>query len=118
MRIHSIENDHPDFNLSSDLITDDDDGRGRAQLVDPIKVRSVIADGYYLFNGKRFSYCAAYDQSMLQKRSAGSLMVGAMYYYGRINYASDTNADLIYLMQGLGRVKLWQGSVGAGYAYN
>lgn len=87
-------------------------------LKDPIKVRTVIANAYYLFNGKRFSYCAAYDQSVFQKRSAGSLLAGAMYYYGRINYASDANAPLIYLMHGLGRVKTWQGSVGAGYAYN
>ena len=28
------------------------------------------------------------------------------------------NADMIYLTKGLGRVKLWQGSVGVGYAYN
>ena len=35
-----------------------------------------------------------------------------------IDYASPTNGDLIYLMQGLGRVKMWQGSVGIGYAYN
>ena len=55
---------------------------------------------------------------MLQKRSAGSLMAGAMFYYGSIDYASHTNGDLIYLMHGLGRVKLWQGSVGVGYAYN
>lgn len=88
------------------------------QLIDPIKVRTLIADGYYLFNGKRFSYAAAYDQSVLQKHSAGSLMAGAMYYYGHINYASDYNGDLIYIMNGLGRVKLWQGSIGVGYAYN
>lgn len=71
-----------------------------------------------MFNGKHFSYAAAYDQSVIQKRSAGSLMVGAMYYYGHINYATDKNAELIYVMRGLGRIKLWQGSVGLGYAYN
>ena len=37
---------------------------------------------------------------------------GAMYFYGRIDYSSPSNGDLIYLMHGLGRVKLWQGSVG------
>ena len=36
----------------------------------------------------------------------------------RIDYASDQNGDLVYLMEGLGKVKLWQGSVGVGYAYN
>ena len=41
-----------------------------------------------------------------------------MYYYGSIDYASHSNGDLIYAMHGLGKVKLWQGSVGVGYAYN
>jgi len=45
-------------------------------------------------------------------------MAGLMYNYTHINYASDSNCDLVYIMEGLGRVKLWQGSVGAGYAYN
>ena len=119
VRIHSFSNDHPQFALSSDLIPEDNkEAWETVQLVDPINVRTLIADGYYLFNGKHFSYAAAYDQSVFQKRSAGSLMAGAMYYYGRIDYASHNNGDLIYVMNGLGRVKLWQGSVGVGYAYN
>ena len=119
VRIHSFENDHPDFNLESNFMFEgEEEDLKQIQLQSPIKVRTVIADGYYLFNGKRFSYAAAYDQSVLQKRSAGSLMAGAMYYYGNIDYADRTNGDLIYTMQGLGRVKLWQGSVGVGYAYN
>ena len=119
VRIHSFENSSPNFDLNSDLIPEENKEEwGKVQLTDPIKVHTVIADGYYLFNGKRFSYAAAYDQSVEQKKSAGSLMVGGMYYYGHINYASPTNGDLIYLMQGLGRVKMWQGSVGMGYAYN
>ena len=119
VRIHSFENSTPDFALNSEIVPEENKAEwSKVQLIEPIKVRTVIADGYYLFNGKKFSYAAAYDQSVLQKRSAGSLMAGAMYYYGHINYASRTNGDLIYLMQGLGRVKMWQGSVGIGYAYN
>ena len=119
VRIHSFENSSPNFDLNSDIIPEDEkDEWGKVQLANPIKVRTVIADGYYLFNGKHCSYAAAYDQSVIQKRSAGSLMAGAMYYYGHIDYAADANGDLIYMMQGLGRVKLWQGSVGVGYAYN
>ena len=45
-------------------------------------------------------------------------MAGLMYNYTNIDYANDVNGDLIYLMQGIGRLRLWQGSVGAGYAYN
>ena len=119
VRIHSFKNDHPNFALTSDLIQEGyEDDWNEVQLIDPIKVHTLIADGYYLFNGKHFSYAAAYDQSVFQKRSAGSLMAGAMYYYAHINYANDYNGDLIYMMKGLGRVKMWQGSVGVGYAYN
>ena len=119
VRIHTFENDNPNFDLSSGLIPEENaEAWQETKLNSPIKVRSVIANGLYLFNGKHFSYAAAYDQSVIQKRSAGSFMVGADYYYGHINYADRTNADLIYLMKGLGRVKLWQGSIGAGYAYN
>lgn len=119
VRIHSFENSTPNFNLSSDIIPEEvKDTWKEVVLKDPIRVNTLIADGYYLFNGKKFSYAAAYDQSVIQKRSAGSLMAGLMYNYTHINYSSDTNGDLIYLMEGLGRVKLWQGSVGVGYAYN
>ena len=99
-------------------ITEDDIEQDDSPLLAPIKVHTVIADGFYLFNGKHYSHAAAYDQSVIQIRSAGSLMAGASYYHGTINYASDKNADLIYMMKGLGRIKLWQASVGAGYAYN
>ena len=119
VRIHSFKNDHPNFGLTSDIIPEKNEAEWKdVQLIDPIKVHTLIADAYYLFNGKHFSYAAAYDQSVLQKRSAGSLMAGAMYYYGHIDYATNDNGDLIYMMKGLGRVKLWQGSVGVGYAYN
>lgn len=119
VRIHSFENHNPNFNLNSDLIPEEaKEAWQEVQLTDPIRVKTVIADGYYMFNSRKFSYPAAYKQRVIQKRSAGSLMAGLMYNYTRIDYSSDSNGDLIYLMGGLGKVKLWQGSVGMGYAYN
>jgi len=119
VRIHTFENSHPSFNLNSQLLTEAEIyAWNDFQLTDPIRVKTFMADGYYLFNGKKFSYSAAYDQSAIQKRSAGSLMAGFMYNYTRIDYASRTNGDLIFMMGNLGKVKMWQGSVGVGYAYN
>ena len=119
VRIHSFDNSTPNFNLNSSLISEKDlDTWQKVKLTDPIHVKTIIADGYYMFNGKKFSYAAAYDQSVIQKRSAGSLMAGLMYNYTDIDYASDLNGDIIYAMEGLGHMKLWQGSVGVGYAYN
>lgn len=121
VRFHSFENSAPTIRLKFSIDGESDDtnlDEEEAALEDPIRVRTIIADAYYMFNGKRFSYAAAYDQSVIQKRSAGSLMAGAMYYHGNIDFATKSNAELIYLMRGLGKVKLWQGSVGVGYAYN
>ena len=119
VRIHSFDNSTPNFNLNSSLISEEDLNTWQeVKLTDPIHVKTIIADGYYMFNGKKFSYAAAYDQSVIQKHSAGSLMAGLMYNYTDIDYASDHNGDIIYAMEGLGRMKLWQGSVGVGYAYN
>jgi hypothetical protein len=119
VRINSFENSHPNIDMASDLLTEEDlEEMKKVKLIDPIHVNTVMADGYYLFNSRKFSYAAAYKQSVIQKRSAGSLMVGGMFNYTNIDYAADSNGDLIFLMHGLGRIKLWQGSVGVGYAYN
>ena len=97
VRIHSFENSKPNMDMDSELLTEEDmEEMKNVMLIDPIHVKTIIADGYYMFNGKKFSYAAAYDQSVIQKRSAGSLMAGLMYNYTDINYASDSNGDLIY----------------------
>lgn len=55
VRIHSFKNDHPNFALTSDLIQEGyEDDWNEVQLIDHIKVHTLIADGYYLFNGKHF----------------------------------------------------------------
>lgn len=116
LRIGSYNSDMPDIYFDGERITyyDSDDDR----LEDPIKVRSFFLDGYYMLNGKHFSYAAAYDQSLIQKRSAGSIVVGGMYCHSRADYSADSNWLLSALMKGVGKVKFTQGSLGVGYAYN
>lgn len=127
LRIHRFENDEPEVhyagtclpNYPDDMVTEEHvSATETARVHSPIVTRTLMLDGYYLFNGKHFSYAAAYDQSVIQRRSAGSLMAGAMYYHSHINYATDENADFILLMDNIGRVKQWQVSAGVGYAYN
>ena len=49
VRIHSFKNDHPNFSLTSDLIPESyEDDWDEVQLIDPIKVRTLIADGYLI----------------------------------------------------------------------
>jgi hypothetical protein len=85
---------------------------------DDIKVKTFIFDGFYMLNGRRFSYAAAYDQSMNQIRSAGSLMLGVMWFQTSVDYAARLNALLIQVMGDVGRFKIQKGSIGLGYAYN
>lgn len=127
LRIHNFENDEPEVyyagHFKDEIYTPDNQAvfvstTDKELLLSPIRTRTLLLDGYYLFNGKHFSYAAAYDQSVIQRRSAGSLMAGAMYYHSHINYATDDNADFILLMDNIGKIKQWQASAGVGYAYN
>ena len=91
---------------------------GPGTTPDPIWVRSVIIDGYYLFNGRRFSQAAAYNQSVIQRRSSGSLMLGAMYHQSSLDMGTDKNALIIMLNGDWGKISIRQFNVGLGYGYN
>lgn len=117
-RINSYDSDTPDVTLSYSNTEKPYNARGKVNLDDPIHVRSVFLDGYYMFNGKHFSYAAAYDQSLIQRRSAGSLMAGAMYFHSSVSYDRDSNWPLVAFMKGMGQFKFTQACIGLGYAYN
>ncbi len=98
--LHSIE-ETADFNLE-----------------DPIWVRSMYLEGYYLFNGKHYSNTAVFDQSVQQIKSAGSLMAGFTFFRSTVkNYGQKTTL-FIDLMNNVGITKQWQFATGVGYAYN
>lgn len=94
------------------------DERMTYSLADPMRIHTLLIDGYYLFNGSRFSYAAAFDQSVIQRRSAGSPIAGAMYYHASMKSDNDHNADYIFFNNNVGRLRQTQLSLGAGYAYN
>lgn len=94
------------------------DWKSEGHADDPLSVHTTLVDGYYMLNGKRFSHAAAYDQSAIQLRSAGSIVVGASWFYTSLNSASDNNAILIQTMNGIGRTQIYEGSIGLGYTYN
>ena len=127
LRIHWFDNDEPEVYMEGQAVGINDKGdyinqpftlNEKIELGSPIQTRALFLDGYYLFNGKKCSYAAAYDQSVFQLRSAGSLMAGAMYFHSTTHYDTDINADLILLMNDIGRFKTWQASAGVGYIYN
>lgn len=51
-----------------------------------LSTRTLSVNAYYVLNHRRFSYPAAYNQSTVQKRSAGSVIIGFRYDQQRINF--------------------------------
>ena len=84
----------------------------------PVWVRSVYINGYYVFNGRRYSQAAAYNQSVIQRRSAGSLLVGATWYQSSFDYSDYQNISFMLLSHNVGKIKVHQANLGVGYGYN
>jgi len=86
-------------------------------MTTPVWIRSVYINGYYVLNGRRYSQAAAYNQSVIQRRSAGSLLLGATWYQSSIDY-SEGNITYVLLSHDTGRIKVHQANIGIGYGYN
>lgn len=72
--------------------------------------------GYYVFNHRRYSVSAGYNQSYIQRRSAGSWLAGLSYQGGSIKTSEerkeqDPNFPDVYI--GVGHI-----GIGGGYGYN
>ena len=75
---------------------------------------------YRLLNGDKFSYRAGFLQNEWQKKSAGSVLLGAEIYYGTAKGDSalvPARLSDYYPQQGIERVRLLELGPGAGYAY-
>jgi len=83
----------------------------------PADLREIQLDGYYAFNRHRFAYTAVYGGNVVQRRSAGSWMLGMKYLYGRVKFDSRETIFPIYV-GGITRFTTHQLSVGGGYSYN
>ena len=72
--------------------------------------------GYYTFNYRHFSFPAAFTQSYIQRRSAGSWLVGFSYQGGSI----ETSDELKERNENAPDVRIYIGhlGIGGGYGYN
>ena len=99
--------------LSGDIRGDRGDKRlesGEATL----KVLNLV--GYYTFNHRHFSYPAAFTQSYIQRRSAGSFLLGISYQGGSIRTTDELkqkSSDAPEITIEFGHIGL-----GGGYGYN
>ena len=81
-----------------------------------LTLKVVNFAGYYAFNHRRFSFPAAFTQSYIQRRSAGSWLAGISYQGGIIETSDDLksrNANAPDVSIDIGHV-----GIGGGYGYN
>ena len=90
----------------------------KVDLAAPVWIRSVYVNGYYVFNGRHYSQAAAYNQSVIQRRSAGSFLLGATWYQSSFDYSDIQNYLFMMVGHGVHRIKVHQGNIGFGYGYN
>jgi len=92
------------------------DGVMSSLELDDIKMKIANIAGYYTFNHHRFSYPAAFTQSYIQRRSAGSWLAGFSYQGGSI----ETTGHLKERNNDAPDVRIYAGhlGIGGGYGYN
>lgn len=83
---------------------------------------------YYIQNHRKFSYPAAFSQTNVQKRSAGSWLMGVGYTHHNVKYDYDklrqliarktSNEMLLDSMLNLKQINYTDASLSVGYAYN
>ena len=87
----------------------DHEGMERIELPDGLlSVKTLNLNAFYVFNSRRFSYPAAFSQSYIQRRSAGSFLIAAsgMGLHATLNWDQEMQLKMTNL------------ALGAGYGYN
>jgi hypothetical protein len=77
-----------------------------------VSVREIGTEVSYLFNGSKFSARAAFDQSEIQLKSAGSFILGGGFYWFKLNLENDL------VVSGKDQINNLQFGVNGGYAYS
>lgn len=80
-----------------------------------VDVTTLFVSGYFAFNRKKFSMPAAFKQSYIQRKSAGSVLAHLDFRYAGLEF-DDEN----YIAQagGVRELELYQLAIGVGYGYN
>jgi hypothetical protein len=78
-----------------------------------LRRREAFANFYWAANGRRFSFPAALTQSFVQRRSAGSLLLGAAAQIGEMNIDAGIDDTI-----SRARLRYADIALGVGYAHN
>lgn len=79
------------------------------------RLKATIINGYYVFNYKKYSLSAAMKQSLIQKRSQGSVTAYAAFLAARLEEKDQT---LSSMLNGITKIEFYQAALGLGYGYN
>jgi len=89
---------------------------GRTELESgDIGVTTLFVDAYIVFNRKRFSMPAAFKQSYIQRKSAGSVLAYLNFLYTDMWLENEKFANMT---GGVKSMELYQVAIGLGYGYN
>ena len=105
------------FQRSESLSGDIDGDKGPQRLVSgDVTMKVLNVAGYYTFNHRQFSFPAAFTQSYIQRRSAGSWLAGFSYQGGSI----ETTGKLMARNPDAPETRIYIGhfGIGAGYGHN
>ncbi len=87
----------------------DEEGMERIELPDGmLRMKTLNLNAFYVFNSRRFSYPAAFSQSYIQRRSAGSFLLAA----------SGMGQSITLDWEQPMKLKMTNLGIGAGYGYN
>lgn len=78
-----------------------------------VSQKALNVNAYYAFNGRRFSFPAAFTQSYIQRRSAGSVLAGFS-FDGQITDIAENEPIGFEAV----KLKIFEVGIGAGYGYN
>lgn len=81
-----------------------------------INMKLYTLTGYYVFNHRRFSFPAAFTQSYVQRRSAGSWLAGISYQGGSIKTTDELKARNAKAPEV--NIRVGHLGIGGGYGYN
>ena len=90
--------------------SEDENGK-TATVYSDMEIEQYIGHGIYVFNNKKYSYRAAFNQSEKQLKSAGSFLLGGGAYYTHIK------SDSSFIYNDKSSFRRFQFGVSAGYAY-
>ncbi|MDU1892227.1 MAG: DUF4421 domain-containing protein [Dysgonomonas sp.] len=93
------------------FFTEDEDKDGVYTLFPDIRLKQYGIFGQYVFNGRKFSYKAAFSQNEKQLKSAGSFLLGGGIYYNQA-FSDSTIVESIP-----NKLNNYQIGVSGGYAY-